>query len=369
MNTFNKLSVLFIVGGALAISSCKKDKAEEVVPSPSYEVPATYNFTNASYLTSTQRVKMMVELNSYLGTANKAVITAVKANDYFSNTNAPFTDASLNTSGINLAEKTSDTDLFKDYFTNQAINSNSNTVPATKGIAGIYTSGTTVRLVGTQGLEYNQAVAKGMMGALLFKEAVNILDAISSDDNTLVTNGTTAMQRHWDEAFGYLGIPVDYDTSKTYANTDNNRPLLWGGYLAERGKNIQAGGIIFEAFRKGRAAIDAKDLTTVAKQAIIIQDKWEQLAAAAAYAYVSMPTSSANVGNLATQFHALSEGYGFVHSLKYRASHSKLSAGDYQTLVSILGPGANFYDLVNESGFAKLVQAQTILKATYGLNY
>ena len=99
-------------------------------------------------------------------------------------------------------------------------------------------------------------------------------------------------QALWDEAFGNLAVPYNYDTSVTYASSDPNRPILWGGYLAERGKPIQAGGIIFSAFLKGRAAIGGYDVTVRNEQADIIIAKWEQLAARAALVYANMPTLS-----------------------------------------------------------------------------
>ena len=364
-------TVLTVLSAAILFTaSCSKDKevvappVDEVIPA--YDVPTTYNFANADFLKASQRVKMGAELNSYLGTANNAVITAAKANDYFDNKNNLFTtDASLNASGVTLAEKTTDPAFFRGHFTTQATNSLSNGVAASDGVAGVVISGTTKRLVGPTGLESNQAVAKGLMGALFFKEAVNLLTNIPNDDNKTVTNGTTLAQRHWDEAFGNLGVPIDYDPSKTYVNTDPTRPLLWGGYLAERGKEILAGKTIFDAFLKGRAALGANDKKVVAAQIKIILDKWEQLNAAAALEYSTIPTRSVNVGNLATQFHALSEGFGFIHSLQFRPATSKLSAADYATLKATFA--TSFYTLINEPGFTKLVQAQTILKTTYGL--
>ncbi len=364
-------TVLTVLSAALLFTaSCTKN--DDLVTAPvdeavtPYDVPTTYNFANADFLKASQRVKMGAELNSYLGTANNAVITSAKANDYFDNKNNLFTtDASLNASGVTLAEKTSDAAYFRGHFATQATNSLSNTVTAADGTAGIIVVGTTKRLVGPTGLESNQAVAKGMMGALFFKEAVTLLTNIPNDDNKTVTNGTTLAQRHWDEAFGNLGVPVNYDPTVTYVNTDPLRPLLWGGYLAERGKEILAGKTIFDAFLKGRAALGGHDKLVVAAQAKIIIDKWEQLNAAAALEYSTIPTRSVNVGNLATQFHALSEGFGFIHSLQFRATTSKLSAADYATLKSIFA--TNFYTLINEPGFTKLVQAQTILKTTYGL--
>lgn len=363
----SKALLFSLTGSLLALTSCKKDSTPSTEePITPYTVPTTYNFTSATFLKANQRVKMGQELNTYLGTASTTVITAQKANDLFDNKNNLFTsDATLNASGVTLAEKTSDADFFRGHFATQATNSNSNTVTAANGTAGIIVVGTTKRLVGATGLESNQAVAKGVMGALFFKEAMAQLSLSITADNKTVTDGSTAMTRAWDEAFGNLGVPINYDTTKVYANTDVTRPLLWGGYLAERGKGIQAGGIIFGAFLKGRAAMGGKDYAVVKAQAEIIQDKWEQLNAAAALEYSTIPTRSTSVGNLATQFHALSEGYGFIYSLKYRAARSKLSAADYTTLQAIFA--TNFYTLINEPGFTKLVQAQTILKATYGL--
>jgi hypothetical protein len=143
-----------------------------------------------------------------------------------------------------------------------------------------------------------------------------------------------------------------------------NRPLLWGGYLAERGKPIQAGGKLFEAFRKGRAAIAAKDYAVRDAAIKTIQDTWEELAAIAALNYVTVPQSSSSIGNLGTQFHALSEGYGFILALKYRSASSKLTDANYQRLVQIIS--TNFYTLVDEPNFAKLNEAKTILQTTYG---
>ncbi|WP_316791329.1 DUF4856 domain-containing protein [Pedobacter frigoris] len=363
-NKYLKNSALVVLT-VIGLASCRKDRVTPEVIAP-YDVPTTYNFAGADYTASSQRVKMALELNSYLGTALTATITTTKANDYFNNTNSPFTDATLNASGLKLADKTADAATFTGYFTQQVANSAKNAVEATNGTAGYVIKGTSKRLVSATGLEYNQAVAKGMMGALFFKEAINILNSVSAANNTTVTNGVTAMQRSWDEAFGYLGVPTDYNPDRTYTNADAIRPLLWGGYLAERGKGIEAGKVIFNAFLKGRAAIGAKDYVVVKEQIAIIQAKWEQLVAAAALAYVTIPTNAVSVNDLPTQFHALSEGFGFVTCFKYRPSNSKLTEANFQKLSATMN--TNFYTLINEAGFAKLVEAQTILKTTYGLN-
>jgi len=365
LSLLRKSAFFLSLVGAVAITSCKEDD-DTVKPSteiPSYTVPATYTFTGVDYSASTNRVKMAVELNSYLGSATTTILVQAKADNLFNNTNAPFANTALNTSGVNLVEKTADVSVYKGFIDQQVINSSSNATAASNGTAGFVPRGTGKILVGPQGLEYNQAVAKGMMGSLFFKEAMLILANVKNQDNATQANGATAMEHKWDEAFGYLAVPMDYDTAKVYASTDANKPLLWGGYLRERGRAIKSGGIIFEAFRKGRAAIGAKDYAVRDQQIKTIQENWERLAGAAALAYVTSPMASS--ADLGTRFHALSEGYGFVLSLKFRAAGSKLSETDYQRLVTIMN--TNFYTLVNEPGFTKLKEAEAILKTTYSL--
>lgn len=354
----------FALCAAISISSCKKDENKPAGPSvKAYTVPTTYTFSNVNYTKSTQLVKMTVELDAYLKTANTGssvvALDQSKVNNMFANTGNPFTDASLNSSAFNVTSATADAGRYKAYADSVLIYNTGATASA--GTGGFVTRGSNKIIVGPRGLEYGQAFVKGTMGALLFKEAVNILTAIKS----IKAEDTAVAQAKWDEAFGYLAIPANYDSATVYANTDPNRPLLWGGYLAERGKAIQAGGILFNAFLKGRAAIGGYDVTVRNEQVDIILAKWEQLAAAAALNYVTAPTASSAVGNYGTQLHALSEGYGFIAALKYRASNSKLSAGDFEKLNAIINK--DFYVLLAQPGFADLVSAQNILKTAYGL--
>lgn len=358
----NSVLIAFV---ALSLSSCKKDRdSDKIEP---YDVPATYNFTGANFASSTARVSMMLEMDTYMKTATTVKLDGTKATNMFNNTNNPFTNTALNTSGLKLADKTADATQFKGYIDQLVAHSQANDVVASKGTFGYITRGTGKIIVGPDGIEYGQAALKGMMGSLFFKQAMDILSAIPSD------NTIALQQQHWDEAFGYLAIPTDYSPDKDYtvaplnALVFPNKPALWGGYLAERGKNIDAGKIIWEAFRKGRAAIAAKDVA-VRDQAITdIQNIWEKLAANAAFVYLNMPQLSANVGNLGTQFHALSEGFGFIASLKYRVkSKSKLTDANYTILWDIISKN-DAYTLVNEAGFVKLKQATSILKTTYNL--
>ncbi|MES2480313.1 MAG: DUF4856 domain-containing protein [Bacteroidota bacterium] len=352
-----------ILSSVLAFTSCKKEDKNSDPAVKAYTVPTTYNFANANYTQSSQLVKMTVEIDAYLKKPNAGsaliAIDQTVLNNMFSNTGNPFADASLNSSGINITSYTSEATLYKSY-ADSVIKFN-NGVTASEGVGGFVPRGSNKIVVGPRGLEYGQAFTKGVMGAMLFKEAVNTLLSIK----TLKVADTTTAQAKWDAAFGMLSVPVDYDPTKTYASTDANRPLLWGGYLAERGKAISAGATIFNAFLKGRAAIGGYDAAVRNEQIDIIIAKWEQLAAAAALEYATAPTTTANIGNKGSQFHALSEGFGFIAAFKYRPANSKLSATDYEKLKTIFNK--DFYALINQTDFTDLKSAQDILKNTYGL--
>ena len=351
---------------ATLFSACKKDKTTEEIIQP-YDVPTTYNFSGANYSSSTTRVSMMLELDGFMKTAPATKLDATKATNIFNNTNNPFANAALNTSGLKLADKTADAATFKGYIDELVKNSQKNDVMASKGVEGYITRNSGKIIVGANGYEYGQITTKGMMGSLFFKQAMDLLSAVRSDATI------AAQQQHWDEAFGYLAVPTDYTPEKNYdaeplkSLSFPMKPALWGGYLAERGKNIEAGKIIFNAFLKGRAAIAAKDVK-VRDQAITdIQTIWEKLAANAAYIYFNKPQESINIGNVGSQAHALSEAYGFVIALKYRVkATSKLSDANYTTLYNIISAN-DAYALINENGFTKLKQAASILKTSYGL--
>ena len=354
-------SVIAFSSEIFSLTSCtKKDSAGEPAVK-AYTVPTTYSFANAEYSAAASLVKMTVETDSYLKTANagSSVVSLDQTvvNNMFANTGSPFSDATLNNSGINITNNTTDASLYKSYADSVLIFNTGAT--ASKGVGGFLARSSNKIVVGPKGLEYGQAFTKGTMSSMLFVKAVKALNEVKQMTNV----DTITAQKLWDEAFGYLSVPVDYDPTKTYTSADANRPLLWGGYLAERGKDIDAGAALFNAFLKGRAAIGGYDKTVRNEQADIIIAKWEQLAAAAALAYVTSPTTAA--GNLGSQFHGLSEGFGFLHALKNRPSTSKLTAADFDKLNEILHK--DFYDLVDQTGFADLVAAQNILKNAYGL--
>lgn len=362
----------FISGSVLALalftfSSCDKDSdGPNVEP---YTVPSSYTFDNVDFTEATAHVKMLDGINKYIGqtqsSMDKVPLDQSKIDNMWTNTSNPFDSTWLNSTGTSLSEVTEDGQIFKGYLDALVTLSAKDLTPAADGTEGYIARNSGKILVNANGVEYAQAFQKGTMGAALFKNAMELLDKVPSSDNSSVVAGQgTAMAHNFDLAFGYLSIPANYDTTAEFAA--NNKPaiLFWGGYLRERGVYIQANDIIWKAFRTGRAAIEAKDIVEVNRQIATIKEYWEKLAAAAAWAYVTLPQSQA--GNLASQFHALSEGIGFISALKYRSPSSKLTEAQYQELTGILGADANLYDLVSDPSFTQLNAAKEILRAAYG---
>lgn len=354
--------------GILAIS-CNKNDDDKI---PQYTVPDSYtSFDNVEFAEATMAVDMGAGFTGYLGKGSTRQLSQDTVNYLWNNTNnaftaeftpnLPFTPAQMNTSGFSVASKTTDAVLFKALADSMVKISAFYNTPGSQGVAG--KQGT--RLFNYSGYEFNQGVVKGLFGGLQLSQVIQHLDAsVSADNNTVVAGKGTAMQHEWDLAFGYVCIPKDYDSSKAYtAAADPARPLSLAGYFAERAKFIKAGGTVYEAFRKGRAAIGAKDYSARDKAIATIKEYLEKTMAAGMYYYVTHPQA---IVDKPGQLHELSEGRSFLLALKYRASNSKLTAANYQTLLSIVGPFENAYSLINDATFSKLKQAQTILTNTYG---
>ena len=351
--------------------SCQDNTTVDPVVTPDpYTVPATYTFANVDYKESATRISMWQGFQAYLGRGNTRVLSADTVNYLWNNTNNAFTTElannipypynELNGLGYNLSGKVTDAAAFKTIADSTVYVSKFNKQAASKGVPGKI--GT--RLLNSNGLEFNQVVAKGLIEALVLTNVNAILDKIPTDNNTTVVAGKgTEMEHNWDLAFGYIGIPMDYDTAYNYSTqpVKANRPLAMGGYFAERGTYIKAGGRVFGAFRTGRAAITAKDYAARDAAIVTIKEYLEKTLAAAAYNYVTSPQTQTA---LDAKFHGLSEGAGFVAALKYRPATSKLTAANYQTLASIMN--SSFYTLAEDPANTKLKQAQAILVGAYG---
>tara|TARA_R110002049_G_scaffold48186_3_gene139003 strand:+ start:1461 stop:2651 length:1191 start_codon:yes stop_codon:yes gene_type:complete len=368
---------LFIVGSML--TSCSSD--DDNGSSGSQVVaPATYQFerngvTTANYGGQTSRILMGVEFVSALSDNTK---TEVELDGMFTNTGDYFSTSELNTSGKDIRSKTA---ASNDYFSANTTDGNAikseldgwianqvndvfpnwNTI-AVSGTAGQIqeAGGGSIRYVNSKGLEYNQAINKSLIGALIADQILNnylspsVLDAgdnITNNDSDVLdgSNNYTTMEHKWDEAFGYL-----YGTDDALAPQLNQDSFL-NKYLSRVEDDEDFAGIaddIYNAFKLGRAAIVSKNYTVRDQQAEIIREKISEIIAIRAVYYLQQ--GKTNLGtDYGSAFHDLSEGFGFVYSLQFTrqpgTSSPYFTKSEVDAFVSELMTANGFWDVTSET--------------------
>lgn len=340
-----------LLGAMVLFTGCKKDKID-------YEVPTTYNFENVSFAGQTDRLNMLTELSAYMKSANVqgTVLDAQVMNDMFSNSNNPFSF----TSTRQLKDKchSGEALLMESWFDSLAQASQS-TVNGANGIAGVVVSGDGSKkyLCSANGYDWAQVITKTMMGAVLYYQATGVYLTDSkignSVDNETITAGEgTDMEHHWDEAFGYLGVAKDFPSNEAGA-------IFWGDYCLERNPVVGCSTPLMNAFIKGRAAISHEDYETRDEQATTVKEWWEKIAVASAIHY--MNAAKSHLGDDALRNHELSEGYGFVRSLRFNPT-KKISDTEIQTVLGYLG--SNFYEVTLND----LDAARNLLSSVYGMD-
>ena len=213
------------------------------------------------------------------------------------------------------------------------------------------------------GVEIDQLVQKGLMGAVLYYQATsNYLENISSDDNT-DPNGSTAtdMEHHFDEAFGCFGAPVDYSAQSTTGDADFvANANFWGKDAIVRNPVLNNLDVIFKAFREGRAAISNSDYDTRDAAIATIRTEWEKVVAATIVHYINEVKTDITAGNTGKKYHHWAEAKGFAMCLRYNIAKA-ISSSDLSTVEAALGdkPG----DITSTGDFDN---ALTIIKNTYG---
>ncbi len=340
------------VGAMMAaafFSSCREDKIK-------YDIPETYNFDNVSFSGQTSRLDMLEEISDYIATATTpgTVLDAHRLRDMFENQNNPFTFVATK----QLKDKCflADQTLIETWM-DAVANSSTSTQPAASGVAGIATSldGTEHFLLDSNGFEHAELIEKGIMGAVFYYQAVGVYltesKTGSTVDNTTVTDGEgTALQHHWDEAFGYFGAPIDFPT--------NTNARFWAKASTQRDALISSNEAIMTAFITGRAAINHDDHTTKTAQIAIIRDNWEKVIAATAIHELNEAKS--HLGDDALRNHEISEAIGYTRALKY-SPVKKITDAQIQSIIDMLG--TNLYAVT----LPAIDNARAALAAPYGL--
>lgn len=378
MRFFRLLSTLFVI--SILTISCDTDDGISI------DAPSTYEFTRngastVSFTGQTTRIQMAAELTSAMMDFEHT--TEAKLLEMYRNEAAdgsdvnPFENDELNEATKNIKGKvaastdyfSSSTQLsaeikndFETWLSAQVteVFANEDSLAA-PGTAGQIADGSSTRYVNAKGFEYNQMVAKSLIGALMADQMLNnylspaVLDAgTNREDNnngTLVEDANfTDMEHKWDEAYGYLFGNAE-NTANPEIGTGNG---FLNTYLGRVDGDKDFAGIAretFEAFILGRAAIVAGAYDIRDEQAQIIRENISTVIAVRAIHYLqsgknALEQSSPDYG---AAFHDLSEAYGFIFSMQFTrvpgSDSPYLTHQDVEQMLAQLEDGQGFWDV------------------------
>jgi Domain of unknown function (DUF4856) len=393
-NTLFSTIILF----AITLTSCSKDDAVVIVepkPTFNYTIPENYvfdrnNTTTVDFAGQSTRILMLDEMSTYVKTqaTSSLVVDNTKLQSMYTNANSSFSNTALNTPGKQIKDKVA---ASKDYFglflgggstTEQATvraffesnftdlnTASKDGATASAGVAGKYGTGASTQYFSANGLEPVQVFLKGTIGAVFLDQVVNnylsvnkLDEATNKENNTnKLLDGTsnyTKMEHTWDEAYGYVfGATGDKFLSeyitKVNADVDFN--------------TVKAD--ISLAFRKGRAAIVANDYATRDAQIDIIKQKLALVVAVRSVFYMQVGKTKLVTDKGATAFHDLSEGYGFIASLRYTnkpgTNNPYFTKAEVDTMLASITSGTNGLWDIDTLG-AKLDVISTQIATKFG---
>ncbi|MEZ4937245.1 MAG: DUF4856 domain-containing protein [Crocinitomicaceae bacterium] len=376
-----KNSIIALLTIGLVATSCKKEgcmdqnasnynhDAQKDNGSCEYKAPSSYMFTDeagnntVSFGGQTERLNQLDELIAYAETGETTPISASILSDMFANTGGNGNGNFSFTSTKDLKSKcySLDTTTIMGYFDSIALASASFASQASNGQAGILTSGTSTYLFSANGIQYSEVIEKTIMGAVFYYQmnSVYLSDSKMNVDNTTAVdpaNGEyyTTMEHHFDEAFGYFGVPIDFPS-----NTNGIR--FWGKYCNAVNSAINSNSLLMQAFLEGRYAITQNDMNTRDANRLIIQENMEKLVAANAVRYLDEGLSYFGTDQ-AKFLHVMSEAWAFVNIIRYSPVNTrKMTPTEVDALVGQFG--TNFWNLTLND----LNAIKTTLTTTYNL--
>ncbi|MEM9990886.1 MAG: DUF4856 domain-containing protein [Bacteroidota bacterium] len=335
-NSIKFLSLLFLLSSALVFTACEEEDTD-----PEYEVPSTYNFENVSYQGQIDRIAMLKEMKTYLATSRQQGtaldadrLKAMYANEEGAGFSQEYTKQ--------LKSKTAESEIADfEALIDEVVAASQSTVEGAEGVSGVIVSTNNPAkqyLIGEDGLDHAQLIEKGLMGACLYFQATSVYmgaDRMNVDNEEVEPGKGTAMEHHWDEAWGYFGAPIDFPT-----NTDG--VLFWADYSNKRNAVLESNQPVMEAFLKGRAAISNKDLEARDEAITAAREQLELVSVASALHYLN--SSLANFGDAALFGHGLSEAIGFTYSLKFNEG-KKITNSQIDELLVLQGGSADFAEM------------------------
>lgn len=354
--------------------------AGALLPNP----PDSYVFmrdgnSTVSYSGQTDRLNMVAEIkaNILLEGDKGNVVSEQMLLDAFENTNGDGNGFFSFSSTKQLKSKTFQVDLddrlFENLFSGVAAASlaGSQGTLAADGQPGLITredKGSTI-LVDENGREFTQLIEKGLMGAVFFNQIFNVYlteARIGADvENFTVDEGKnyTAMEHHWDEAFGYFAPPLDFTSPWPDARKSELR--FWSNY-SNTVDNVNNGmlgtnKILMDAYTIGRTAIVNNDRDGIDAQRNLLYENLELVTAGTAVHYINLSLKFLNENKPGELFHVLSEVWTFVNAIKYSPNRKLDFAKIEEIKGTDLGADGNFWNVTA----AGLNKAKTTLVTTY----
>ncbi len=352
----NLKSFAFVALALLSFSSCRKEPVDPTVEP--LEVPDTYSFENISFSGQTERLNQLEEMVTYMKTSNQMGVQLDKAvlNAMFANTNGDANGNFSFSSEKDIKSKTFEPHLtiFDGYF-NDIVAASQSMDTGSNGVAGVLFSadGTESRLHDAQGFEPVQLIEKILMGALMYYQATGVYledEKMNVDNKSVVEGEGTAMQHHWDEAYGYLGVSIDFPD-----NTEDVR--FWGKYCVGRDALLGTNERLSLAFLIGRAAITEDRLDERDSAIADVRKEWENVCAGTAIHYINQGIN--NIGDDYVRNHALSEAVAFTYSLFYNPER-RITEAQIDEVINLIG------DNLYEVSTTDLQASRDLLAGIYG---
>ncbi len=329
------------------------------------DAPENYEFSrngesSVAYPGQTDRLMMLGEIDAYMGRGDNGELLSEQALlDMFENAGGDGGGNFSFTSDRQLRNKTFPNDLDNEVYENlfaqaaSASENGNNGVRATNGVAGLIErqDGDDI-LVSANGREFGQLVEKGLMGSVFYHQIFNVYltdDRIGPEvNNSEVEEGTnyTTKEHHFDEAFGYFGAPVDFESNWPEERADEAK--FWADYSNGSDDQLGFNDILMDAYIQGRTAIVNKNQDALNEQVDVLYENLELLAAATTIHYINATLTNLSNSEQGEAFHTLSEAWAFANALKYSPRRAITLEQLTQIQETDFGDNGNFWNVDSE---------------------
>ena len=309
-------------------------------------VPSTYFFEDengnntVSFLGQTQRMDMLSEMKGYMTLGNQgATLEPNTLLSMYDNSYQGWTDQSLVGTNKQLKNKTAFGDAvvtsrFEGWMTDAASASPNNSGSMLQSSSGLY---------------WREIIEKGLMTACFANQITcKYLVEFEFSDNTVPVDPSggkfyTEMEHDWDEAYGYFTDAIDYPVNGT------DRFL---GKSANQLENILGLATnISLAFRTGRAAVSAGDISLALTQRDLLITYIKQLVSAQAIRYLNS-TLDANIGGGVAQEEInddVTDALAYIYGIQFVSLSPDLSSAEVESIVSQIEPSVSTFSQSTQS--------------------